>query len=41
MLATRGAWPTFGVAFFIVLIAILPVLRISEPQVAPKGPPVA
>ena len=38
LLATRGPWSTFGVAFLIALAAIVPLLRIAEPQVASESP---
>jgi Major Facilitator Superfamily len=38
LLATHGAWITFGVAFLIALAAILPLLRIAEPLTARESP---
>ncbi len=38
LLATRGPWLTFGLAFLIAIAAILPLLRIAEPPVARERP---
>src|SRR5580700_283549 len=38
LLATRGPWWTFGLAFLIALAAILPLLHIAEPQVERDRP---
>lgn len=38
LLATRGAWLSFGMASLIALAGIAPLLRITEPQVARKTP---
>jgi MFS family permease len=39
LLTTVGPWPTFGAAFAITIIGILPLLHIAEPQVARPKPP--
>jgi len=38
LLATRGPWFTFGLAFLIALVAILPLLRIAEPPIVRERP---
>ena len=38
MLATRGPWLTFGLAFLVALAAILPLLHIAEPPLVRERP---
>jgi DHA1 family inner membrane transport protein len=38
LLATRGPWPTFGLAFLLALIAVLPFIRIAEPPIMREKP---
>jgi MFS family permease len=38
LLATRGPWLTFGVAFLIAMAAIVPLLRIAEPPIVREKP---
>jgi MFS family permease len=38
LLATRGPWVTFGAAFLIALVAILPLIGIAEPPIVREKP---
>jgi MFS transporter, DHA1 family, inner membrane transport protein len=38
LLTTLGAWPTFGAAFGITLVGLLPLLLVGEPQVRRSKP---